>query len=42
MHTYIKILAKIKTSILNNNSKTLLIHGMVVHATVMLVDSFKA
>jgi hypothetical protein len=25
-----------------NNSKTLLIHGMVVHATVMLVDSFRA
>jgi hypothetical protein len=28
--------------ILLNNSKTLLIHGMVAHATVMLVDSFKA
>ena len=25
-----------------NNSKTWLIHGMVVHATVMLVDSFRA
>jgi hypothetical protein len=29
-------------TILLNNSKTWLIHGMVAHATVMLVDSFKA
>ena len=28
--------------ILLNNSKTWLIHGMVAHATVMLVASFKA